>query len=319
MAPVVPRQLGSLISEALQSRISTASEAIFGPATSIPPVQPTTPPAPVPTPIQTTPIDSPTLSIAPITSDIVSQAPVPSVTPTISVIIFTTTTNTTPAVTSATDIATSSTPIPSLVLTTPPPNPTDVPATSLSSSFPTTTSGVAAGAGTDAQTTDKGMSGGIIALIVVGALLAALLAGAFTFRRVQVHRRAKRRENNYGAGSIPDAPFPFTNVSETDMKGAEPIPRDFRQNNVTYLNEKPLPSIAPVIPAYGGSSNLDFNPSGLDIRDGDWVTIVHAYDDGWAMCERNGRRGVVPLECLDLGRPDLRASRRLSSLSALRQ
>lgn len=34
----------------------------------------------------------------------------------------------------------------------------------------------------------------------------------------------------------------------------------------------------------------------LDIRDGDWVTIVHAYDDGWGLCERNGRRGVVPLE-----------------------
>ena len=34
----------------------------------------------------------------------------------------------------------------------------------------------------------------------------------------------------------------------------------------------------------------------LDIRDGDWVTIIHAYDDGWGLCERNGRRGVVPLE-----------------------
>ncbi|KAG8721480.1 hypothetical protein FRC08_012613 [Ceratobasidium sp. 394] len=60
-------------------------------------------------------------------------------------------------------------------------------------------------------------------------------------------------------------------------------------------------------------------PDELDIRDGDWVTILHAYDDGWGLCERNGRRGVVPLECLDLGRPDFSASRRMSSLSALRQ
>lgn len=272
------------------------------------------------------------------------------------------------------------------------------------------------------------------ALIVVGALLAALLAGAFTFRRVQVHRRTKRRENNYGAGPIPDdAPFPFTNVSEADMKGAEPITRGVRQGSVPSLNEKPLPSIAPAMPTYAG--NMNFNQSGfdggmsgpyptmgaaaygygqpgrtaspapsqaprmmspapppaavvraasppfqgqvafnqytqplapasaptpppapsaalasvaalasadavpphmrgkkrvlqtfqpslpdeLDIREGDWVTIVHAYDDGWGLCERNGRRGVVPLECLDLGRSDLRASRRLSSLSAIRQ
>jgi hypothetical protein len=60
-------------------------------------------------------------------------------------------------------------------------------------------------------------------------------------------------------------------------------------------------------------------PDELDIRDGDWVTIIHAYDDGWGLCDRNGRRGVVPLECLDLGRPDFRASRRMSSLSVLRQ
>ncbi|KAF8607632.1 hypothetical protein BDV93DRAFT_274600 [Ceratobasidium sp. AG-I] len=241
------------------------------------------------------------------------------------------------------------------------------------------------------------MSGGIIALIVVGALLAVLLAGAFTFRRVQVYRRAKRRENNYGAGPVADtAPFPFTNVSETDMKGAEPITRDFRQGSAPSIStEKPLPSIAPVEPSYAGLNvNLNFGqpafgnnmagpyptmgaatgygygqnertaspapritspapaapfmrtaspapssvappsqqylaaptpaltapapveglpshligrkrvvqtfqptlPDELDIRDGDWVTIVHAYDDGWGLCERNGRRGVVPLE-----------------------
>jgi len=257
------------------------------------------------------------------------------------------------------------------------------------------------------------MSGGIIALIVVGALLVVLLIGAFTFRRVQVYRRAKRRENNYGAGPVSEtAPFPFTNVSETDLKGAESI-RDFRQGPT--MTEKPLPSVAPAA-QYGGPVNSNFGQAGfnnvmsgpypvmgaaagygyaqpgrtaspapsqaprmmspapppaalmrtaspalsvlpsqypqtltpapapvesvpphlggkrrvvqtfqptlpdeLDIRDGDWVTVVHAYDDGWGLCERNGRRGVVPLECLDLGRPDLRASRRLSSLSAIRQ
>lgn len=263
------------------------------------------------------------------------------------------------------------------------------------------------------------MSGGIIALIVVGALLAVLLAGAFAFRRIQVYRRAKRRENNYGAGAVPDAPFPFTNVSESDMKGAQSV-RDFgRQPSITsQRTEKPLPSVAPdfypvdlnadaygrpayndgmsgpypmmgpgaygygqnriaspappqpqrmmspaPVPTYarapspvnpypnhpqmltpaappaatlavpGASLSVPqvsgkkrviqtFQPSlpdELDIRDGDWVVVVHAYDDGWGLCECNGRRGVVPLECLDLGKPDFRASRRLSSLSAIRQ
>ncbi|KAG8747519.1 hypothetical protein FRC10_000655 [Ceratobasidium sp. 414] len=444
MAPLAVRQLGiaSSISKALQSDISTASEGFFG--TPSPVVAPTptpqsaTPFVPVPA-VQTTSLAQ---SVAPTTSSIVSQAPVASATPTVSVIIFTTTTGTSnslvptiPAVTSSSNIFTSATPtplpapitpdVPDVATTSVP----DVATTSLPlSSSSASPSGIAAGAGTGAQISpDKGMSAGIIALIVVGALLVALLAGAFTFRRVQVHRRAKRRENNYGAGPIPDnAPFPFTNVSEADLKGAEPITRDFRQGVAPSMNEKPLPSVAPVMPVYGGSTNPIFNqpgfdsrmsgpypamgpvtgygygqpgrmaspapsqaprmmspapppaavvrtgspafsgpvapiqypqsltpapapafapappptgalpphmlgkkrvvqtfqpslPDELDIRDGDWVTIVHAYDDGWGLCDRNGRRGVVPLECLDLGRPDFRASRRMSSLSAIRQ
>ncbi|QRV87611.1 SH3 domain protein [Ceratobasidium sp. AG-Ba] len=391
MAPLARRQLGDPfgLSQAFESRLSTASTAFFGPPTPVVaptptvPVQPTTPvaPQPQPTNVQTTPLETLTQPTVPTTTNIVSQA---------------------------TNVPTISSPV---------------------SSPPASTSAVSAGAGTGAQTSsDKGMSGGIIALIVVGALLAALLAGAFAFRRVQVHRRAKRRANNYGAGPIPDdAPFPFTNVSESDMKGAEPITRDFRQGSVPSINEKPLPSIAPAMPTYAGNVNFSqpgfdsgmsgpypamgpggvygyeqpgrmaspapqaprtispapppaavvragsppfpgqvvpnqypqtfapvpaptpppapvpapapgdvlpphlrgkkrvlqtFQPSlpdELDIREGDWVTIVHAYDDGWGLCERNGRRGVVPLECLDIGKPDLRASRRLSSLSAVRQ
>lgn len=254
------------------------------------------------------------------------------------------------------------------------------------------------------------MSSGIIALIAIGAVLAALLAGAFIFRRVQVYRRAKRRENNYGPAIPDDAPFPFTNVSEADLKGAQSI----REPVVNY-NEKPLPSVAPDLyptlpnPTYnqygqygdngmsgpyptmgamgygygqpgrvspapsqvpalrmaspspppvayapgpsaypnpfpapapapsapatsglavpqatGGKKRViqTFQPTlpdELDIHEGDWVTVLHAYDDGWGLCECNGRRGVVPLECLDPGKPDFRASRRFSSLSAIRQ
>ncbi|KAF8760336.1 hypothetical protein RHS01_01918 [Rhizoctonia solani] len=255
------------------------------------------------------------------------------------------------------------------------------------------------------------MSGGIIALIVIGALLAALLAGAFIFRRVQVPS-CKAQGNKLWRRRFDSSLFPFTNVSEADLKGAQPI----RDPSVSY-KEKPLPSIVPdVYPAppnptynqfgqysdgamsgpyptmgaaamgygYGQpgraspapsqiqpqrmvspapppvayapgpsaysnpypqaptpapgvpASNLavpqtnggkkrviqTFQPTlpdELDIRDGDWVIVLHAYDDGWGLCECNGRRGVVPLECLDLGRPDFRASRRFSSLSAIRQ
>jgi hypothetical protein len=102
-----------------------------------------------------------------------------------------------------------------------------------------------------------------LALIVVGALLVVLLAGAFTFRRVQVYRRAKRRENNFGAGPVSETtPFPFTNVSETDLKGAEPVARDFgRQGSI--MTEKPLPSVAPTA-SYGGPVNSNFGQPGFN-------------------------------------------------------
>lgn len=103
-----------------------------------------------------------------------------------------------------------------------------------------------------------------LALIVVGALLTVLLAGAFTFRRVQVYRRTKRRENNYGAGPVSEtAPFPFTNVSETDLKGAEPVARDFGQGGVANMTEKPLPSVAPAA-QYGGPVNSNFGQPGFN-------------------------------------------------------
>ncbi|CAE6391831.1 unnamed protein product [Rhizoctonia solani] len=429
--PVVPRQLLlSEISEALQPRTSTSSTALVG-TTS------TTVPEPV---VTTTATQSPLLPSIPLipglTSVVAPTSTTGIVSPTSVIVSSVTTTSDTPttttSVTSTIELVTSSSSIvvPTLStssllsLTTPEVSNTPEvdPTTSTSSvivtvsgsrstSVTATATGVASNAGSSSQD-DTNMSGGIIALIVIGALLAVLLAGAFIFRRVQVRRRAKRREINYAAGVSDNSPFPFTNVSEADLKGAQPI-----RDPVVNYNEKPLPSIVPDVyptlpnPTYnqfgqyddGGmsgpyptmsaahmgygygqpgraspapsqvqpsrmvspapppvayapgpsayanlypqaptpapslpGSNLavpqanggkkrviqTFQPTlpdELDIRDGDWVTVLHAYDDGWGLCECNGRRGVVPLECLDPGRPDFRASRRFSSLSAIRQ
>ncbi|KAF8743354.1 Src-like protein 3 domain, partial [Rhizoctonia solani] len=434
--PVVPRQLLlSEISEALQPRTSTSSTAV---------IAPTLPTVPEPV-ASTTTTQSPILPPVPIipglTSLVVSTSTTVIVSPTAVLIppVTTTTTSATPTTTTTTSSTSTTEPVTSLSSLVIPPTPStssllslttpetsntpDVAPTtkansiivtasaSISTSASATATGVASNAGSATQD-GSNMSGGIIALIVIGALLAALLAGAFIFRRVQVRRRAKRREINYGADVSDSSPFPFTNVSEADLKGAQPI----RDPAVSY-KEKPLPSIVPdVYPAppnptynqfgqysdgamsgpyptmgtaamgygYGQpgraspapsqiqpqrmvspapppvayapgpsaysspypqaptsapnvpASNLavpqtnggkkrviqTFQPTlpdELDIRDGDWVIVLHAYDDGWGLCECNGRRGVVPLECLDLGRPDFRASRRFSSLSAIRQ
>jgi hypothetical protein len=107
----------------------------------------------------------------------------------------------------------------------------------------------------------------VSALIVIGALLAALLAGAFIFRRVQVRRRAKRREINYGVSD--NSPFPFTNVSEADLKGAQPI----RDPAVNY-NEKPLPSIVPdAYPALPNPTYNQFGQYGDDGMSGPYPTM----------------------------------------------
>jgi hypothetical protein len=254
--------------------VTTTTQALVLPSASTVPVLTTI--------IETSTVNSLTQPVTPSTSALVSQ------TPTVVVITLTSTTTTTPTTTtplipttqavtlSSTSTTTSSTP---LVLTTPvtsTPQISTVPTTSRVGITPSVSAtGTALNSGNNAQNSSSNMGGGIIgtcmyqvsapkltmlsALIVVGALLAALLAGAFMFRRVQVYRRAKRRENNFGAGDIPDAPFPFTNVSEADLKGAQSI-RDVRQGSATsYLNEKPLPSIVPDLyptfgqPAFGGN------------------------------------------------------------------
>ncbi|KAF8516759.1 hypothetical protein JB92DRAFT_2715105 [Gautieria morchelliformis] len=41
-------------------------------------------------------------------------------------------------------------------------------------------------------------------------------------------------------------------------------------------------------------------PDELQIANGEQITILSAYDDGWALCANfRGDQGVVPLECLD--------------------
>lgn len=41
-------------------------------------------------------------------------------------------------------------------------------------------------------------------------------------------------------------------------------------------------------------------PDELSISAGEIVTVVKAFDDGWALCQNAaGEQGVVPVECLD--------------------
>ncbi|KAG8687500.1 hypothetical protein FRC11_007118 [Ceratobasidium sp. 423] len=411
--PVVPRQLFGDLTQGIASRLSTG---LLGPTTD----------AVLPTTTSSQSQLLPSIPVVHGSSSVVSSLVQPTSTPAIvssTSVSSVTTTSATPTSTSVapTQVATSSSEIVStqtsalLSLTSPEvSNTPDVIASTSAvivtppASASASATGIASNAGSSTQNNGS-MSGGIIALIVIGALLAALLAGAFTFRRVQVYRRAKRRRNDYGAAIPDNALFPFTNVSEADLKGAQPI-RD------PVVNEKPLPSVAPdmyptlpnptynqygqygdngmsgpyptmgamgygygqpgraspapsqvqaprmaspspppvayapgpsaypnpfpaptapapsalaapslaVPQAVGGKKRViqTFQPTlpdELDIHEGDWVTVLHAYDDGWGLCECNGRRGVVPLECLDPGKPDFRASRRLSSLSAIRQ
>ncbi|CAE7142338.1 unnamed protein product [Rhizoctonia solani] len=420
--PAIPRQLLSQLSDALQSRLSTASVDIIGPTSEL--AQPTTTQGPLLPSIPLVP------ALTSLVTSLVEATPTPVIIIT-STVAPVTTTSATPTITSVaptTEVVTSIEPISTsssvlLSLTTPESNTPDVIAStsavivtqSRSTSASATATGLPSNAGSDSQS-ESGMGSGIIALVVIGALLAALLAGAFIFRRVQVHRRAKRREN-FNATISDSPPFPFTNVSEADLKGAQPI-----RDHVVNYNEKPLPSIVPdtypalpnpaynqynlydngmsgayptmggaavgygqpgraspalsrapsqaprmaspspppaayvpgpsaypnpfpsaptpapaptpalnlpvvsslAVPQTGGKKRViqTFQPTlpdELDIHEGDWVIVLHAYDDGWGLCELNGRRGVVPLECLDPGKPDFRASRRLSSLSAIRQ
>ncbi|CAE6519218.1 hypothetical protein RSOLAG22IIIB_00574 [Rhizoctonia solani] len=418
--PVIPRQLFGDLSEAIQSRLSTASVDLFGPAL---PTTPTTTDQLLPSIPVIPQLTSRVTSLTQVTPTpiLVSTSLVAPVTTTSAIpIIATSVPTTTPPLTSIEIVSTSASSS-AFSLTTPAVSnePEIIASTSalvVTQSRSTSASATATGISSNVDSTqgEAGMSGGIIALIIIGALLGALLAGAFVFRRVQVRRRARRRANSYDP-AIPDsAQFPFTNVSEADLKGAQPI----RNPAVNY--EKPLPSIVPdVYPAlpdptynqYGqyshngasgyhpttGGAAMGYGyaqpgrvspvpsqiqatriaspspppaaytpgpyayptpqaptpapvlapvstlpvPSGLavpqagskrrviqtfqptlpdelDIQEGDWVTVLHAYDDGWGLCECNGRRGVVPLECLDPGKPDFRASRRLSSLSAIR-
>lgn len=44
-------------------------------------------------------------------------------------------------------------------------------------------------------------------------------------------------------------------------------------------------------------------PDEMNIVAGDKVRVLSTFDDGWALCERNGERGMVPLECIVTNEP----------------
>ncbi|KEP50277.1 Src-like 3 domain protein [Rhizoctonia solani 123E] len=398
--PAIPRQLFGDLSEAIESRLSTASADLFGPTSELVPTASTTQDLLLPTIPLIPGLTSQLTSLVPATPDptiiFTSQAPATtSATPT-----TTSEASTTPLLTSIQIVPTSSSTLPLTTPATTPAVPNDpevIASTSalvVTQSRSTSASATATGVSSDASITpDSGLGSGIVALIVIGALLGALLAGAFVLRRVQVRRRANRRRNSYGSPAADTAPFPFTNVSESDLKGAQPIrdpmtnydkplPRimpdvypalpdptynQYNQhvdNGVSgpyqtmggaamghgygygyeqpgrvssssspvqatrmtspspppaaytpgpYVYPNPLPQTPPApalgvpvssglsVPQAGGRKRViqTFQPTlpdELDVHEGDWVTVLHAYDDGWGLCECNGSRGVVPLE-----------------------
>lgn len=171
-------------------------------------------------------------------------------------------------------------------------------------------------------------------------------------------------QQSFGAPTIPvagAASMALAAVSYTDPSGGELSPgyafadaqskalasRGVPTPPPMAYNTTPLPvavAAAPVsprtIPASlsGTNATVKFTfipslPDELSISNGEVVTVLQEYDDGWALCV-NGRgvQGMVPLECLDNGDPtaaaiadkyvsggggngDARNSRRASSLN----
>lgn len=95
----------------------------------------------------------------------------------------------------------------------------------------------------------------------------------------------------------------------------------------------PMPNVPPVSlrpPFPTAMVKFSFLPDledELEIVNGEMLTIMQEFDDGWALCSNSsGVRGMVPLECLDRGETpvqygvavgsarDVRNSRRESSL-----
>ena len=89
--------------------------------------------------------------------------------------------------------------------------------------------------------------------------------------------------------------------------------------SVSTVPSTPLPDV----PALVRMTFVLQLPDELAITPGETVYIQTEFDDGWAMCVNSrGKRGMVPLECLEgsggqfAGLSHLRTTRRASSLNS---
>ncbi|TRM59244.1 hypothetical protein BD626DRAFT_508696 [Schizophyllum amplum] len=186
---------------------------------------------------------------------------------------------------------------------------------------------------------NQGLSSGAIAGITVAAIIGAFALGFLCLFIIRKRALARRRRSDFWiSGPIPDE---LSNTEQQRPASLRPFfldpqrpappppPKTPASPSVTYGNvaaaHKKIPSalVATVSSTYTPSM-----PDELSVTVGDKLTISREFDDGWCECvNAAGRKGMVPLECLE-GRswwsapqgdylsPADRRSQRVSSLYA---
>jgi hypothetical protein len=186
------------------------------------------------------------------------------------------------------------------------------------------------------------LSGGLIAGVAAAGVF-VILALLFLFRRMVIGARNKRT-SKWGGKMIPKFsqtsveksavgyPFAFRHETANAFSSVLPPP-------LAYNNPDPSPNPPSVSATLGHSTIVATGrtatvcctfiptlPDELSISNGEIVSIVNEFDDGWSLCVNSrGEQGMVPLECLQrdtsgalMDSPsdtDLRNARRASSLA----
>ena len=156
-------------------------------------------------------------------------------------------------------------------------------------------------------------AGAIVGIVLAGVIV--VLAGLVFFLRNRFRRRRQQRRTWIQTNGVPSQAVtgytassfaPAEMYPETPMRGDLSPGMSFaRAQQQVLASRSPAATsiISPPPPYPTATVKFSFVPDlsdELEIVNGETLTIIQEFDDGWALCSnRGGTQGMVPLECLD--------------------
>jgi len=191
--------------------------------------------------------------------------------------------------------------------------PTEIPVASAITSSPSSAPNIMADSSVTG--TQRVPAGAIVGIVLAGVIV--VLAGLVFFLRNRFKRRRQQRRTWLQRNGVPSQAV--TGITASSFAPAEIYPETPMRGNLSpgmsfaRAQQQALASrspaatstsiISPPPPYPTATVQFSFVPDlsdELEIVNGETLTMIQEFDDGWALCaNRGGTQGMVPLECLD--------------------